>query len=83
MGHVAWRLAAKKIPEYAWLSIICGQSALEWGIDSSASAYQWVGFSALELTAAATPALWAAAALLVGGSVAYAAQCYMRCASLQ
>ena len=44
MGHVAWRLAAKKIPEYAWLSIICGQSALEWGIDSSASAYQWYSF---------------------------------------
>lgn len=42
LGQLAWRVASKKIPEYAWLSIICGQTALEWGLDSSASAYEWV-----------------------------------------
>ena len=41
VSQVAWHLAAKRLPELAWLSVICGQSALEWGIVSSATAIQW------------------------------------------
>lgn len=42
VSQVAWHLAAKRLPELAWLSVICGQSALEWGIVSSATAIQWI-----------------------------------------
>jgi hypothetical protein len=41
VSQIAWHLLAKRLPELAWFSVICGQSALEWGIVCSATAIQW------------------------------------------